>query len=310
MKALWAWAQQRFPALDERHPVAQRETRFMPSLMPDWVRRFTNFWTLVGFAALIHGVLFCVAAVLYSLLSPDLIPLISPFLTPFGTPIILAVLHTVLYWALLFGVSRHMAHSFSCELEAQRWSVLRLTPYSSDTLALVKVLVVVRAWYGVLRVLFALRSCALIILPLAFAAQRSREAGALSSLDVISAATFLVQPFTETFMVAALSLLSAILVQQPRWARLCAYGALILSVGALNGLLSMWLTFNAPMGALAGLLLPVGHWTPLIVTAFPPHSVALHAVQTFVLALTTVFLPLLIGTIAFGVSLWRLRQLA
>ncbi|MFN7210972.1 MAG: hypothetical protein ACK4P1_11385, partial [Aggregatilineales bacterium] len=86
MKPLWAWAKRHFPALDERHPIALREMRAMPSLMPAWVRRFTSFWTLVGFAALIHGGLFFVAILLYNVPSPDLLPLISPFLTPFGTP--------------------------------------------------------------------------------------------------------------------------------------------------------------------------------------------------------------------------------
>jgi hypothetical protein len=309
MKPFWAWAQRHFPSLDERHPVAQRETRFMPSLMPAWVRHFSNFWTLVGFAALIHGVLFIVAILLYSLPNPDLIPLISPFLTPFGTPIILVVLHTALYWALLFGVSRHMAHSFSRELEGQTWGVLRLTPYRSDDLAIAKALAVGRAWYSVLRVLFALRGFALLVLPIALTAQRSRELGALSGLDFLSAAMFLAQPFTETFMVAALSLLIAILVRQARWAKLYAYGALILSIGALNGLFSLWLTFNAPMGALASVMLPVGHWTTLVATAFPPHSAALHAEQTLMLVLTALVLPLLTGVLALGASLWRLRRL-
>ncbi len=310
MKPLWAWAQRRFPVLDERHPVAQREARFMPSLMPAWVRRFTNFWALVGFAALIHGALFFVAILLYNVPSPDLLPLISPFLTPFGTPIILAVLHTALYWALLFGVCRHVAHSFGYELESRRWSVLRLTPYTSSALVLAKMIAIGRAWHGVLRVLFALRGFALLVLPIAFAAQRSREVGALSGLDIVSAAIFLAQPFTEALMVAALSLLIAIWVRQTRWAKFYAYSALILSIGLLNGLFSLWLTFNAPMGALATLMLPIGHWLPLVTTAFPPHSAALHATQTLTLALTIVVLPLLISAVAFMLSLWRARHLA
>jgi len=136
--------------LSARHPIALREAHFTPDLMPAWVRRFTNFWTLVGFAALIHGALFFVAILIYNTPNRDLISLISPFLTPFGTPIILAVLHSVLYWSLLFGVSRHMAHSFGQELEKQTWSVLRLTPYRSAELAIAKALTVGRAWYGVL----------------------------------------------------------------------------------------------------------------------------------------------------------------
>lgn len=310
MKPLWAWAKRHFPALDERHPIALREMRSMPSLMPAWVRRFTNFWTLVGFAALIHGGLFFVAILLYNVPSPDLLPLISPFLTPFGTPIILAVLHTALYWALLFGVSGHMVYSFSSELEGHKWSVLRLTPYRSEVLALAKALAIGRAWYGVLKVLLALRASALLTLPIAFAAQRSRELGALSSLDLLGAAIFLAQPFAETFMVAALSLLIAIQVRQARWARLYAYGALILSIGALNGVFSLWLTFNAPMGVLATVMLPIGHWLPLIATAFPPHSAALHAAQTLVVTLSAFVLPLSIGGAALGISLWQLRRLA
>jgi uncharacterized integral membrane protein len=296
--------------LSARHPIALREAHFMPDLMPAWVRRFTNFWTLVGFAALIHGALFFVAILVYNTPNRDLISLISPFLTPFGTPIILAVLHSALYWSLLFGVSRHMAHSFGQELERQTWSVLRLTPYRSDELVIAKTLTVGRAWYGVLRVLFALRGCALLVLPVAFAAQRSREISAISLSDVLHVLIFMAQPFSEVFMVGSLSLLIAVLARQTRWARIFAYSALLLSIGALNGLSNLWLIVNTPIGALASLLMPIGHWTPLVAAAFPPRSAALHAEQTLVLALMAVIVPLLIGALAFGASLQRLRHLA
>ncbi|MFN7210973.1 MAG: hypothetical protein ACK4P1_11390, partial [Aggregatilineales bacterium] len=208
-----------------------------------------------------------------------------------------------------FGVSGHMVYSFSRELEGHKWSLLRLTPHHSAVLALAKALAIGRAWYGVLKVLFALRAFALLVLPIAFAAQRSRELGALSSLDFLGAAIFLAQPFAEAFMVATVSLLIAIQLRQARWARLYAYGALILSIGALNGVFSLWLTFNAPMGALATLMLPIGHWLPLVATAFPPQGAALHATQTLVLALSAVVLPLSVGGAALGVSLWRLGRL-
>ncbi|RMF52455.1 MAG: hypothetical protein D6749_04875 [Chloroflexota bacterium] len=310
IKTLWAHALKRLPILSAQHPIARREARFMPDLMPQWMRRFTNFWSVVGFAALIHGALFFVAILLYNAPTPDLIPLISPFLTPFGTPIIMAVLHSVLYWSLLFGLSRHMAHSFGSELEGQTWSVLRLTPYLSDELAIVKALTVGRAWYAILRVLFALRLSALLVLPIAFAAQRGRQLSAISFMDALGVLIFLVQPFTEAFMVSGLSLLIVVLVQQVRWAKLYIYGALILSVGALNGLLSLWLILNAPIGALAILLVPLGHWSPLIATAFAPRLAAVQAEQTLILALTVVIVPLLIGAATFSIGLWRLRRLA
>jgi len=310
MRSLWAHALRRFPTLSAQHPIALREAHFTPDLMPAWVRRFTNFWTLVSFAALIHGALFLVAILIHNTPNQDLILLISPFLTPFGTPIMLAVLHSALYWSLLFGVSRHMAHSFARELEGQTWSVLRLTPSRSAELAIAKAMTVVRAWWGVLRALFALRSCALLVLPVAFVARRSREIGAISLLDVLSVLIFMAQPFSEVFMVGSLSLLAAALARQTRWAKLYAYGALLLSIGGLNGLSALWLIVNAPIGALASLLMPVGHWTPLVAAAFPPRSAVLHAEQTLVLALTTVIAPLLIGVLALGASLQRLQHSA
>ncbi|MDL1923877.1 hypothetical protein FBQ95_14820 [Chloroflexi bacterium CFX3] len=305
----WARALRRFPMLDARHPVALRDAHFMPDAMPKWVRRFTNFWALVGFAALIHGGLFFFAVLFYHMPNTALVPLMAPFLTPFGTPIILVIMHSVLYWALLIGIANQMTYSFGRELESQTWRVLRLTPYVADELAITKVLTVGRTWFGLLRVLFALRFSALLVLPVAFAAQRNREISLIGSFDLLSVIMFLLQPFTEAFMVAGVSLLIAVLVRQALWAKLYAYTALVLGVCGLNALCSLWLTFNSPIGVLASLLVPFGHWTPLVVAAFPPSATAVYAQQTAVLALTVIGLPVLIGGVAFSVGVRRLRQL-
>ena len=110
-------------------------------------------------------------------------------------------------------------------------------------------------------------------------------------------------------MVGGVSLLVAVLVRQTLWARLYSYTALVLSVGGLNALCSLWLTFNSPIGALASLLVPFGHWTPLVMAAFPPSAAAVYAQQTAVLALTVIGLPMLMGSTAFVIGVRRLRQI-
>ncbi|GAB4545846.1 MAG: hypothetical protein OHK0023_04770 [Anaerolineae bacterium] len=297
--------------LDAKHPVAVRDRLFLPEFLPPRIKRWSNIWTLLGVAALIHGGMFIVGVLLYhsNTANQDLLPVFSPFLTPFGTPIIVAILHTFIYWSLLLGIARQMTFSFTRELEARSWGILRLTPYDSSELALAKAANVGRSWWPVLSVLCLIRLSALVIMPVAIASQRTREVSVISYFDVAGAILFVVQPYAEAFMVGGLALALAVMIRNPLWAKFYTYTAIALTIGGLSFASAMWLAFNSPIGGFAALLVPLGQWTPLVVSALPPATQMLYGQQTLLLTVTTLGLPLLIGWLCFRFGFQRLRSL-
>lgn len=57
----------RYPYLNPLHPIARREAHFAhPQPLPLTFRRLTNIWTLLGYAAMVHGVLFVVSVISYN----------------------------------------------------------------------------------------------------------------------------------------------------------------------------------------------------------------------------------------------------
>jgi hypothetical protein len=267
--------------------------------LPSFFQRITNPWTLLGYAAVIHGGLFMVSIATYNQMSNSLasafLPVFSPFLTPFGTPIAAYMLHTLLYWAMLIGICNQTSYAIGHEFESGTWSLLRLTPYTSTDLLFTKLAVVMRNWGGVLRTLTILRLTTLLIIPFSVAAQQTHEGSGLSGLDLASMAIFLLQPFAEAFLVLTLSALAATLIHTSLWSKVFAYGLTALGIGGLNAAASLWMMFTSPVGALAGLLIPLGHWTPLVGAIMPPSSAMAYGTQTIVLALTSVIFPLAIG---------------
>lgn len=295
--------------LDAKHPVSIRDRLFLPEFLPPRIKRWSNIWTLLGVAALIHGGMFILGVLLYhsSTANQDLLPVFSPFLTPFGTPIIVAVLHTIIYWSLLLGIARQMTFSFTRELETRSWGILRLTPYDSGELALAKATNVGRSWWPVLNVLFLIRLSALAIMPVAIASQRTREVSVISYFDVASAILFVVQPYAEAFMVGGLALALAVMIRNPLWAKFYTYNGIALILGGLSFASALWLAFNSPIGGLSALLVPLGQWTPLVVSALPPSTQIMYGEQTLILTMTTLVLPLLIGWLCFRFGFRRLR---
>ncbi len=279
--------------------------------LPSFFRRITNPWTLLGYAAVIHGGLFIVSIAAYNQMGNNLasafLPVFSPFLTPFGTPIAAYLLHSVLYWAMLIGICNQATYAIGHEFESGTWSLLRLTPYSPTNLLMAKMAVVMRNWVGVLRTLTIIRITALLIIPFSIASQRAREGGGLTLLDLMGAVLFLLQPYAEAFLVLSLSALAGVLIRTSLWSKIYAYGLATLVGGGLNVAASFWLIFTSPMGALAGLLIPLGHWTPLVASILPPSTATVYGVQTIVLTLTSVILPLAVGLLALRFTTRRLE---
>ncbi|MCC7209610.1 MAG: hypothetical protein IT323_20035 [Anaerolineae bacterium] len=301
-RRLRASLMRRFPWLQAQHPVALRDAHWMQQDPPRFIRRLTNPWTMLGYAAMIHGALFVLSMLVYNMMNPSvsaaMMPVLSPFLTPFGTPLATGMLASVLYWAMLIGICNHASRSIAREREAGTLGVLLLTPFPRHEVMLAKLAVVWRTWMPVLRTLTVIRLVALLIIPIAIASQQTREVSIVQALDVAGVLIFLAQPFAEAFLALGVSALAAMLARDGLWARAGAYAATFLAVGGLNGLTAGWLTFTAPTGALAGLLVPLGHWTPLVATAFPPFGRADYLVQTVALALGLVIIPILLGILA------------
>jgi hypothetical protein len=276
----------RFPWLQAQHPIALRDARWMQQDPPRFIRRLTNPWTMIGYAAAIHGALFVLSMIVYNVLNPSvsaaMMPVLSPFLTPFGTPLATMLLASVLYWAMLIGICNHASRSIAREHEV----------------ILAKLAVVWRTWMPVLRTLTVIRIVALLIIPIAIASQATREESIIQALDLAGVVIFLAQPFAEAFLALGVSALAAMVGRDNLWARAGAYAGTFLAVGSLNGLTAGWLTFTAPTGALAGLLVPLGHWTPLIATAFPPFDRADYLMQTLALGLGLVIVPVVLGVLA------------
>jgi hypothetical protein len=306
-KWLWRRLLARYEWLSPAHPVAVRDNRWLHRELPLTLRRLNNPWAMFGYAAVCHGVLFVIAILTYHYLSTTLagalVPMLSPFLTPFGTPLAAGFLHSVLYWALLIGLCNQTTLAFAREFESGAWQVLRLTPYPTHTLFLAKLAAVARNWSGILRTLLIVRLLALLILPIAVASGRAREAPNVGGLDVLSALIFMAQPFAEVLMALGIAALAGVFVRGALWARMYAYGALAVTLGALNGLGSLWLTFTSAIGGFAALLVPMGHWTALAAAVSPPKAPLLYGLQTVLLVVLQVVLPALLGALALRLAL-------
>ena len=296
--------------LDPRHPVVQRDAHYLPALMPRFVNRLSAPWTLVGYSAMVHGLFFALAIGTYHTAQPAvadvLMPLFSPFLTPFGTPLVMAFFQSVLYWSLLTGLSGQVAQNIGRELESGTWGILRLTPYSSQELALTKIIGVMRQWQPVLHTILSVRGLALLLIPLAIAGNRSREGASMTPLDLAGAAIFMAQPFAESFMVLGLGTAITTLARSVLWARLYILALSACLLGGTSIGVALWLSFTSPIGGLAGLFVPFSHWTPLITTVFAP-SRDVYAAQTLIMAGAYVLIPAAVGAVCMGIGVRRLR---
>lgn len=310
-KWLWRKILARYEWLRPTHPIAVRDARWMPYTLPLTLRRLAAPWTLLGYSAVVHGALFVISVVTYNHMLTGMatlfMPFLSPFLTPFGTPIAAGVLHSVLYWAMLIGIANQMSYGIASELQGSTWQALRLTPFTTTDILLTKSVVVLRTWMTALNTLTIVRMLALLVLPLAIASQRTREVSTFTAPDVISAGVFLLQPYVESFMVVGISAGLASVLRSTLWSKIYSLGAVGLSLGLLNGSVAFWLAFTSPMGALAGLLVPLGHWAPLAGAVLPPRSPTMYGYQTVLLVLAIVILPLMIGGLGLYVARRRLQ---
>jgi hypothetical protein len=252
---------------------------------------------MLGYAALIHGILFMVSLLGFQRLFPGLPTVMLPFLTPFGTPVAAAILHSILYWAMLIGISNYTTLLIGRDLETRTWDILRLTPYVSSDILKVKLTTILRRWSGVLRALVLVRLFALLLIPIGIAVQQRLEGPTVVGLNLVEAIVFVIQPIVDAFLVASLSVLSAIMVNNPTWAKLASYSSAGIVYGILSGVGGLWLILKSPIGMLGGLFIPLGHWAPLLAAATPGAS-SIEVVQRMVVVVMVyAVLPILIGLI-------------
>src|SRR3954466_2254758 len=121
----------RFPWLRSDHPLVMRESRRINHNLPTFLRKLTDPWTMLGYAALIHGAFFALSLIGFQRLIFGMSNLFLPFLTPFGTPIVAAFVHSVLCWALMIGLANHTTYLIASDVSTGSWDMLRLAPYSS-----------------------------------------------------------------------------------------------------------------------------------------------------------------------------------
>lgn len=301
---------QRAGWLDPLHPIAQRDAHHLPAVMPRFIKRLSAPWTLVGYSALVHGLFFAFAIGTYHAAQPavadSLMPIFSPFLTPFGTPLVMAFFQSVLYWSMLLGLSGQVAQNIGREVEGGTWGILRLTPYSSQELALTKIAGVMRQWRPVLNTVLLVRGLGLLLIPLAIAGNHAREGASMTLLDLFGGAIFMAQPFAESFMVIGLGVLVATLSRSVLWTRFYTLAAGVCIMGGLSIGVALWLAFTSPIGGLAGLFVPFSHWAALITTVFAP-SRDVYAAQTLIMAGAYVLIPAAVGAVCMGIGVRRLR---
>jgi hypothetical protein len=289
----------RFPWLSPSHPLAAREAHRDHQTLPTLLRKLTDPWTMLGYAALLHGMFFIISLFSYNRINRAFPNMMLPFLTPFGTPVAVAVLHSILYWAMLIGICNQMTYFISSDLQAGTWGVLRTAPYSTSEILLVKMAVVGRIWLRVVRMLLLTRGLALLLIPISAMVQRGSETYSEVGLDAVGGAVFLLQPLADAFMIASLSLLSAFLVQGLMWAKIGAYALATVVYGALSGTGGLWLIYKSPLGTLGGLLVPLNHWAALVSAVTPSSSPEELSMRTLVLLLVYILLPIGIGVVAF-----------
>lgn len=301
---MWQARLKRVTWLNPQHPIAIHDTQRIPYIIPRFVYKLVDLRTMLGYAAILHGVLFIIGLGFYDSVQKVFPGLLTPFFTPFGTVIAAGILHSVLYWVMLIGVINYTTYLISSEMETGTWGLLRTTPYSTTELILVKIGAVGHMWYRVLRALVATRVVFALIIPLAVLLDKHEALG----FDVISALLFIFQPVVDMLLVASLSALGALLIRNVIWSRIYAYGMSATIIGGLSTIASGWLIFTSPIGSLAALLVPVGHWAFFLTALTNVHSLSAHFVQLLILLLTHILLPLSIAYIAFRLAVRMAHQ--
>jgi hypothetical protein len=128
---MWNTLLKRFAWLDVNHPIALREARRTHPPLPTFVRKLSDPWTMLGYAAMLHGGLFVVSLLSYGSLNRAFPNMMLPFLTPFGTPLAAAMLQSILYWAMLIGVCHYTTSLIANDVETNAWPLLRMTSHST-----------------------------------------------------------------------------------------------------------------------------------------------------------------------------------
>jgi hypothetical protein len=287
-----------YPWLSKRHPIAQRDISHATP-PPLFFRRLTEVRSMLGYASLIHLVLFILSMVAYSRMSSPLGALFAPFLTPFGLPLSAAFLHSILYWAMLLGIGNQITQQLASEMASRSFTVLRLTPYSTTEVLLAKITAVRQVWWAILVTLIATRLVASISVPIAAAV----EAHQVTWVDAVAIGLFVVQPLTDALLAASLSTFSAVVVHHPFWARMLAHALMGIVLGALALFSGVWLVFTSPIGAMGGIFAPFSHWALLAVALIPTRRMDLYYAQIGVMALVQIVIPLLIACITLALTI-------
>src|SRR5260221_8659943 len=227
----------RFPWLKSDHPLVVRDSRRINRELPKFLRKLTDPWTMLGYAALVHGAFFALSLVGFQRLIFGMSDLFLPFLTPFGTPLVAAFLHSVLYWALMIGLANYSTYLIASDVSTGTWEILRLTPYSSSTILGAKLVASARVWGRVFRALLITRLIAVLILPAAIVfQQQANEGRSFATLDFVAALIFIAQPLVDGLLVLGLSTVAAFAIRSTAWARIGAYGLVAVVYGALSGI--------------------------------------------------------------------------
>ncbi len=299
---MWNTLLKRFSWLDVNHPIAVREARRNHPPLPTFVRKLSDPWTMLGYAAMLHGAMFVVSLLSYGSLNRAFPNMMLPFLTPFGTPLAAAMLQSILYWAMLIGVCHYTTSIIANDVETNAWPLLRMTSHSAREILLTDLAIVGRVWFKALRMLLLVRIVALIIIPMSVMVQRTGEDKTTVGVDVVGTVVFVAQPVVDVFLIAGLSALSALLTRGLMWAKAAAYGLITLVYGGLSGIGGFWLIFKSPLGALGGLLVPLNHWAPLISALTPPTSPAEYTARTVMLVSVYLVIPLIVSILALLLS--------
>lgn len=288
---MWRHLSARYRWLDPGHPLTRRDAHWKGGALPDLIRKLSEFKTLIGYAAIMHGIFFAVSMLMYPRVQALLPGVIVPFLTPFGTPIAAAILHSLLYWAMLIGICNQGTYLVAEEFQHKTWRFLRLTPYPTHEILLVKMMTVARIWQPVLRSLILTRIIASILIPLATLVEKET----VVSVNLVPMVLFVIQPLVDVVMIGGITLLSAVVIRNITWARIGAYAGAISLYGVFSGIAGLWMLMYSSIGTLAGLLVPLGHLTPLIAALTSIRNPELQTGQTVVLLLTHLIAPLLLG---------------
>ena len=289
----------RYTWLSKDHPIVARETRHLHFRFPNFIRKLTDGWSMLGYAVGLHLCMFALALIGFQLLIPSVAPLFLPFLTPLGTPFAVGILHSILYWAMLIGVCNYSILLVGRDIETRTWEILRVTNLTSSDVLKAKFAAIFRTFAPVLKMLILTRLFALAIVQLVLASRPQNDVPVSFGFNLVGIGVFLLQPLADCFLVATLSALSAVMIPNLAWAKVGAYGLVAIVYGAINGLASLWLIFKSPLGALAGVFVPLGHWAPLAGVLAPPTSTPEFALRMAILVIFYLMVPILVGILAF-----------